>query len=161
MNQSLIKIYTDGSCTSPDPLKENTGAWVAIVLMNNEKIVLKEVVRHTTHNRMELLAVIRAIEYVKSKSGHPMTIYTDSQYVVHLRDRKEKIKVQKYQTKNGTPIQNADLVQTLIHQLDTFQLNFVKVKAHQKQGYSPNYNREADKLARKLVRDFIRSNQQY
>ena len=61
-----VVIYTDGSCHS----QSRAGAWVAILLMGMDKIVLSGQEADTTHNRMELVAVINALTYLKtSHSG--------------------------------------------------------------------------------------------
>ncbi len=148
--QKKIEIYTDGSCNA----KLQAGGWAAILFIDEQKIVLKEAVSETSHNRMELLAVIKAIEYIDSNNIAPerIEIYSDSQYVVNLMERKEKLKLKNFLTKKGIPIKNLDLVQKLIAQIETHPISFVKVKAHQKQTEKVNYNIEVDKLVRKMVR---------
>ena len=150
---STIKIFTDGSCHT----QLKTGAWVALIFIEGKKIVLQNVVENTTHNRMELSAVISAVLYITENnieySG--IEIYSDSQYVVDLVDRKEKLKNKLFITKKGTPIQNADLVQNLITLMEEFVLIFIKVKAHQKPTSEINYNREADKLVRSILREAV------
>jgi len=144
----IIKIYTDGSCHTQLLL----GGWASILFIGERKIILKGSETNTTHNRMELLAVIKAIEHIDSlKLGQELImIYSDSQYVVNLVTRKEKLKSKNYITNKGTPIQNVDLVKVLIGYINSHNLEFVKVKAHQKNG--DKINREVDILARQLVR---------
>lgn len=148
-----IHIYTDGACHPPS----KTGAWAVIILMDNQQKTLQAIVTHTTHNRMELTAAIKAIEYIHTQttSPHPITIYSDSQYVVDLTERKEKLKRHHFTTRKGSPIQNADLVQQLIHHLDTAPVTLIKVPAHQKKDKTINHNREVDKLVRKVLRNHI------
>jgi ribonuclease HI len=115
---------------------------------------------------MELLAVIRAIEYIDKKFDETLlNVYTDSQYVFRIRERKEKLKKNQFCTKKGTPIQNIDLVKKIIHKIETHEIDFKKVKAHQKpeiiglniqSGNSVNINIEVDRLARKMMRDGIK-----
>lgn len=107
---------------------------------------------NTTHNRMELQAVIKAIEHIDFLGFQKefIQIYSDSQYVVNLVNRKEKLNERNFITKKGTPIQNVDLVKMLIQQMNAHSLEFVKVKAHQKDG--DIFNREVDLLARQIVR---------
>src|ERR1035437_6282423 len=123
--KQVIEIFTDGSCTDG-----KTGAWVAMVLLPGEKAVLKDLVQDTTHNRMELLAVIKAIKFIDEKyKDASLMVYTDSQYVHHIPERKEKLKKNQFLTKKRTPIQNEELVKMLIAQIDSHVINFVKVKA--------------------------------
>lgn len=148
MKTPTIKIYTDGSCHT----QELTGAWGAIILIGEKKVVLSNIETDTTHNRMELLGVINAINYLdENKLGHEnIDVYSDSQYVVNLLIRKARLKQNNFITKKGTLIQNSDLVQKLIQQIETHTINFTKVKAHQKDGDA--MNREVDILVRNLVR---------
>jgi ribonuclease HI len=149
MREDVAEIYTDGSCHT----QSRTGAWVAIIFTATEKKILAETVANTTHNRMELSAVIKAIEYIKRNYPGITTVrlFSDSQYVVGLPGRKEKLSAAGFSTKKGSSIQNADLVKKLFEHLSTLPVELIKVKAHQKQGAALNYNIEADKLSRKMV----------
>lgn len=72
-----LKIYTDGAARgNPGP-----GGWGAILIWGNVKKEMSAGYRYTTNNRMELMAVIRALEALK-KEALRITIYSDSQYVV-------------------------------------------------------------------------------
>lgn len=148
MEKQIIRVYTDGSCHT----QLLTGAWAAILFIGEDKIVLEGVVQDTTHNRMELQAVITAIDYLDKKklAGLRIEIFSDSQYVVNLTARKEKLKQREFITNKGTPIQNEDLVKQLIMQIESHDLGFTKIKAHQKDGDA--MNREVDLIVRKAVR---------
>ena len=106
---------------------------------------------------MELIAVINAIEYVKTNYTEikQLKIFTDSQYVERIPLRTKKLISQNFKTKSGKSIQNPDLIQKLINLLESSNIEFVKVKAHQKSSETPNYNREVDKLCRSIVRKQI------
>jgi len=149
-----IIIYTDGSCHTD----YRTGAWAAIILHNSKEIELSGVVNDTTHNRMELYAVISAFEYIlkHSKPTELINVYTDSQYVAGIESRKEKLRLSDFKTKAGNYIQNVDLVKNLIEYTEVLQAKFIKVKAHQKKTKERNINREVDKLSRKLVREEVK-----
>ena len=144
-------IYTDGSCHT-QTLK---GGWAAIIFIDEEKVVLTGEATATTHNRMELMAVIKAISYVQEK--HPtvtaIRIISDSQYVVGLTDRSEKLVSNNFMTGKGTEIRNADLVKVLLQYIATLPLSFIKIKAHQKKDNELNFNIVADKLSRSIVRN--------
>lgn len=151
---ACIEIFTDGSCHT----QQRTGAWASVILYNGNKIELSGECTDTTHNRMELIAVISAIQYADNNGmAVPIVVYTDSQYVSLIPERKEKIKRKNYRTNRGTMMQNADLVETLINQIETHAIRFVKVKAHQKNSDSVTLlNTEVDKLARELVRKQVK-----
>jgi ribonuclease HI len=151
MREELAEIYTDGSCHTQNRI----GAWVAIIVTGTVKKILAETVVNTTHNRMELSAVIKGIEYIKNNYPFITTtkLFSDSQYVVGLPARKEKLSASGFSTKKGNAIQNADLIKKLFEHLSTLPVELIKVKAHQKQDATLNYNIEADKLSRKMVRE--------
>lgn len=76
MNKELI-IYTDGSSRgNPGP-----GGYGAILQWGGKSKELSAGYRRTTNNRMELMAVIAALEAL-NREGLNITIYSDSQYVV-------------------------------------------------------------------------------
>lgn len=147
MNKTSIKIYTDGSCHT----QLLYGAWAAIIFIGDEKTILSGEETDTTHNRMELQAVIKAVEFVEKKGfgSQEIQVCSDSQYVVNLLTRKEKLKHKNFITNKGTPIQNVDLVKKLIDQIEKFDLHFTKIKAHQKEG--DELNREVDLIVRKQL----------
>jgi len=156
MPEVLAEIYTDGSCHP----QLKVGTWVAIIFIGNDKKVLSATVHATTHNRMELTAVIKSIQYLKTHYRLITTIriFTDSQYVTGLPAREEKIALAKFTTEKGNLLKNSDLVKTFLKQLSSLSIEFIKIKAHQKQGNASNYNREADKLSRKLLRKVVEDN---
>lgn len=147
-------IYTDGSCSPQSGL----GAWVAIILTPGEKVVLTGIVPNTTHNRMELTAVIKAISYIQNnlKNIQHLYIYSDSQYVTGLMDRQHKLSNTNFITSKGNLLPNAEMIQQFYTLSEQIELTFTKVKAHQKAGTDINYNVEADKLVRKILREAVR-----
>ena len=104
---------------------------------------------------MELTAVIEALLYLKTNYSTIQTvrIYSDSQYVIGIPRRKEKLIASGLLTKKGKPIPNSDLVLKLLEQLNFFTVVWIKVKAHQKSSGLDNYNIEVDKLSRRIVRE--------
>ncbi|MGB4844204.1 MAG: ribonuclease HI [Ferruginibacter sp.] len=74
---NTIHIYTDGSSRgNPGP-----GGFGVIMMWNNHRKEISKGFRHTTNNRMELLAVITGLEAI-TKKELPVIVYSDSQYVV-------------------------------------------------------------------------------
>lgn len=69
-----LHIYPDGGC------EKGNGAWAFVCLDLNHEAV--EAVASTTSNKMELTAIIRAIEWAVTKEASPIFIYSDSQYCV-------------------------------------------------------------------------------
>lgn len=151
-----IKIYTDGSCNT----KQKFGGWAAILIYNNDEYLITGTQSETTNNRMELTAAIKSLEYIYEQNlqSEKIIIYSDSQYVVNLINRKDKLVFAKFKTKANTDVRNCDLIELFFNLIDKLKPEFIKVKAHQKKTEYKNYNREVDKISRKLVRDFLNRN---
>ena len=151
--RSTIIIYTDGSCRT----QQHIGAWSSIILVDDEKISLSGIEINTTHQRMELLAVINAIEYIQNhfKTTTNIQLNSDSQYVIGLLARAEKLAAKNYLTKKGNDIANEDLVKKWLYLNSIFTIECNKIKAHQPLSEATKYNIELDKLSRKLVREEI------
>ncbi|MES2760613.1 MAG: ribonuclease H [Bacteroidota bacterium] len=149
------EIYTDGSCHTQHCI----GAWAAAVLIDGKKVMLSGKCENTTHNRMEILAVINAIKHVlqDQKNVTEIKIVSDSQYVIGLISRQVKFESSGFKTKAGDAIRNVDLVKELLDLVTKVKVQFVKIKAHQKPTDDVNYNIVVDKLARQIVRDAVKT----
>ena len=152
---SIIEIYTDGSCHT----QSKTGAWAAILLIDGREVFLDGIEKQSTHNKMELLAIIEAIQFLQNKAipWDGLRIYTDSQYAVQLVEREDRLRKQQFLTKTGRPIRNMELVQNYLSTIASGDIQLIKVKAHQKKGVSINYNRKVDQRVRKIMRREVRS----
>jgi ribonuclease HI len=118
----MIRIYTDGAAQgNPGP-----GGYGTILKFNQAEKELSEGFRLTTNNRMELLAVIRGLEAIK-KTGIPVTIYSDSKYVV---DAIEKGWLWNWQKKNFKDKANQDLWEQYIPLHHKFKPKFIWIKGH-------------------------------
>lgn len=121
----MINVYTDGAYSS----KLNQGG-LAIVVIKDNKIIAEfnKTYKNTTNNRMELLAVIIAIESLKKYNN--ITIFTDSMYVIGCA------------TLGWKKNKNIDLWNRF-DKLNTENIKFIHVKGH-----SDNiYNNRCDYLA--------------
>jgi len=152
---STVKIYTDGSCNTTLKI----GGWVAIIFLVDKKIILTGIEFNTSHNRMELTAVIESLKFVKKQVNSQIivNVNSDSQYVNRIPERIEKLRSNYFLTARGKPVRNADLIEKLIHLIEIINIEFIKVKAHQKKNELENYNRKVDKISRKIVRNYINS----
>ena len=146
-------VYTDGSCHT----QCLAGAWAALVITATGHTMLTGTEAGTTHNRMELQAVIAAIKHITTENAAigGITVYTDSQYVAGLVNREAKLEARQYTTRKGTPIRNAGLVAELLQLCSAWPVTLNKVKAHQARTGQPNYNTEVDKVCRQLVRGAV------
>lgn len=123
----MLTIYTDGAYSA----KAKQGGWAFLVLFNNQIQLSKfgGVKDNATNNRMELLAVINAIK-ITSNINEPITLYSDSQYVLKTISKKFTIKC------------NYDLWKEFFS-LDISNITFKYVKAHDEN----QYNNICDQLA--------------
>lgn len=146
-----IKIYTDGSYNH----FKNIGAWAAIIVSDGNKVYLNGIENDSSHNRMELLAVINALNFLSKQnlSGAGVEVFTDSQYVAGIPTRKSKLEQQGFLTRKNKEIRNLDLIKALLEKLAILDVALVKVKAHQKKEDVENLNRDVDKLVRRMVRE--------
>ncbi len=124
--------------------------------MDDKKVVLSGTEQETSHNRMELLGIIRSIDFLREENlmENQIHIFTDSQYAVKLRGRKERLAQRSFTTKKGQAIRNSDLVQQLLQYDEMYKLLFTKVKAHSKDG--DRFNREVDLLVRTQLRQITK-----
>jgi ribonuclease HI len=82
-NPNTITVYTDGAARgNPGP-----GGYGVVLIWGNHKKELSKGFRRTTNNRMELMAVIAALEALK-KNNLDIVIYSDSNYVVKAIEEK-------------------------------------------------------------------------
>lgn len=135
-NNKELVIYTDGSSRgNPGP-----GGYGAILMYGGKSKELSGGYRRTTNNRMELLAVIAALEAL-NREGLKITIYSDSQYVV--KAVKEGWLKKWIATNFSGGKKNKDLWMRY-HQLSLkHNINFVWVKGHAENVY----NNRCDVLA--------------
>ena len=119
-----INLYTDGAARgNPGP-----GGY-GIVLEWPEKRYRKEFAegfKHTTNNRMELLAVIEGLRKLKS-DGMQVTVYTDSKYVADAVEKKWVFGWERKYFKDRT---NADLWKQFLVEFRKHQVRFVWIKGH-------------------------------
>jgi ribonuclease HI len=117
-----ITIYTDGSAKG----NPGNGGYGIVMMSGAYRKELNQGFKLTTNNRMELLAVIIAIESVK-KEGSEITIFSDSKYVV---DAVEKKWVFGWEKKNFNKKKNPDLWIRFLKIYRKQKVSFVWVKGH-------------------------------
>jgi ribonuclease HI len=133
---NTITIYTDGSSRgNPGP-----GGYGAILISGSHRKELSQGYRHTTNNRMELMAVIAGLKALK-KDECNVTIYSDSQYVVKAVEQGWLKNWIATNFKGGK--KNKDLWMHYYHLSQKHTIHFVWVKGH---ANNP-YNNRCDELA--------------
>ena len=155
----LIHIYTDGGCSgNPGP-----GGWAYVIIRAENSLnegggtgnsaLLAEnwgAEKSTTNNRMELRAVIAALEVLPQlrADAEKVTVYTDSQYVqkgmtAWIKDWKKR----GWKTSGKDPVKNQDLWQRLDGLAAGFSLSWAWVKGHA----GNEYNEHCDNLTQKAI----------
>lgn len=146
MTDTII-IYCDGAC-SGNQFSDNKGGWGAVMKYKNAVKELYGGERHTTNQRMELTACIRALEQLKA-NNLPVAIYSDSAYLINCMHQEWHKKWKKNGWKNAQkkPVENKDLWQRLLDLLEQYDVHFHKVAGHQ----GVELNEQADSLARQGI----------
>ena len=134
-----IDIYTDGAC-SGNPGK---GGWGAVLVYGRHELELSGGEKETTNNRMELTAIIKALEALKEPCE--VTLTTDSKYVCDAINQGwlNSWINSGWRKADKKPVLNVDLWQQLIPLLEEHKVEFVWVKGQA--GHV--YNERCDKLA--------------
>jgi ribonuclease HI len=142
MSEAVVDIFSDGACRgNPGP-----GGWGVLLRFDESEKELWGGEADTTNNRMELTAVIRALEALKRPSR--ARVFTDSQYVqkgisewVHNWKRRD------WRTADKKPVKNVDLWKRLDELAALHHLEWHWVKGHA--GHPEN--ERADRLANKGI----------
>lgn len=117
-----LKIYTDGASRgNPGP-----GGYGAILIWGTKQKEIAAGYRLTTNNRMELLAVIKAIESL-TREGLEIEVFSDSKYVVDAVSKKWIFGWEKINFKDK---KNPDLWKQYLQLHRKHQITFTWVKGH-------------------------------
>src|SRR5215212_10089427 len=136
MQNSQLIIYTDGAARG----NPGRGGYGVIMMYGDKRKEISAGYRLTTNNRMELMAVIAALESLKKKNI-PITIYTDSEYVLNSVEKKWLDNWIRTDFKGGK--KNKDLWMQYHHLAKNYSIQFVWVKGHAEN----KYNNRCDELA--------------
>ena len=147
MTEDPVEIYADGACRgNPGP-----GGWGVLLRAKGRERELLGSDPATTNNRMELMAVISALEALRRHCA--VRVYTDSQYVqkgisVWIRDWKRR----GWRTAAKQPVKNADLWQRLDQLAQGHDIEWHWVRGHA--GHAEN--ERADALANRAMDELQR-----
>ena len=120
-----IHIFTDGACKgNPGP-----GGWGALLRYNGHEREIFGGEKATTNNRMELTAVIAALQALRRPSR--VILHTDSQYVQKgITEWINGWKARGWRTAAREPVKNEDLWKKLDEVVRTHEIDWVWVKGH-------------------------------
>ncbi len=134
-----VTIYTDGACSgNPGP-----GGWGAILMYGRHKKELSGGEAQTTNNRMELTAVIRALEQLREPCA--VELYSDSKYIIDALTLgwAESWRAKGWRKADKKPALNPDLWERLLELCKTHAVTCHWVKGHAEN----EYNNRCDELA--------------
>lgn len=135
-----LTLYSDGGCEQ----NPGNGSWAFVCVSPYHEC--SGAVPDTTNNRMEIMGVLKAIEYALEIGGTDITVISDSQYVVKgLTQWSRAWERNNWMKKDGwdwVPVKNAELWRELVKYRD-------KVKVEWVRGHNGNeFNEVADQLVR-------------
>lgn len=142
-----IEIYTDGACSgNPGP-----GGWGAVLIYNGKEKELSGSEKNTTNNRMELTAVIMALNALNQPCEVKLT--TDSKYVCDAINKGWVYSWRKngWKKSDKKPALNVDLWKELLSLLEKHEVEFIWVKGHN----GHKYNEICDALAVKEYQKYL------
>ena len=121
-----VIIYTDGACSgNPGP-----GGWAALLQWNEQEKEIFGGSKHTTNNRMEMKAVIEALNTLKEPCR--VNIHSDSALIVNTFTKNwigGWIK-RNWQKSNKKPVENQDLWKAMLSAMEPHDVIWTKVKGH-------------------------------
>jgi len=142
MTKKHVKIYTDGACSG----NPGAGGWGAILVYGDKEKEIFGGEKETTNNRMELMAVISALELLKEPCM--VDVYSDSTYVLKgISEWMPSWKARGWKTADKKPVKNVEYWQRLEKAAHSHKINWHWVKGHN----GHDMNERADELARKAI----------
>ena len=139
LNKKSVTIYTDGACSgNPGP-----GGWCAILCYKGKEKEISGGEEQTTNNRMELIAVISALECLKEPCE--VDLYSDSKYVIDALEKGWAVSWKKkgWIKSDKKPALNPDLWEKLLLLVAQHEMHYHWVKGHAEN----EYNNRCDALA--------------
>ena len=142
----VIEAYTDGACRgNPGP-----GGWGVLLRFNEHEKRFFGGEAETTNNRMELMAVIQALESLNRQCKVKVT--SDSQYVLKgITEWMENWKKRGWKTAAKKPVKNIDLWQRLDKAQESHNVEWAWIKGHS--GHAEN--EIADELANQAIDELL------
>jgi ribonuclease HI len=138
-----VEIYADGACSG----NPGVGGFGAILRFGEKEKEISGCDKMTTNNRMELLAVISALEALKKPCS--ITITTDSNYVVKgMTEWIQSWIMNKWKTSQKKDVLNRDLWERLLKASSRHEIKWKWIKGHN--GHPEN--ERCDELARKAIK---------
>ena len=140
-----VTIYTDGACSgNPGP-----GGWGAVLIYKGNEKRLSGYEPDTTNNRMEMTAVLKALEALRESCS--VTLHTDSAYIHNAFEKGwiDRWQLNGWKTTAKKPVENQDLWHSILKLTQTHAVKWRKVKGHS----GDSYNEICDQLATGAIKE--------
>jgi len=141
--ENIVEIFTDGACSGNPGL----GGYGAILKYGREIKEISGYERETTNNRMEMLAVIKALELLKRPCK--IKVFTDSNYVVKGMTEWVTGWIERnWLNSQKKPVSNKDLWERLLKLSRLHQIEWKWIRGH----HGHPENERCDQLARNAIK---------
>jgi ribonuclease HI len=152
-DQNAVKIYIDGSTPNNPGHKGGIAGIVEYpdILNRKPEVIFKKVFSKTTNNRMELIACLKAFEWISKKielCGNRAIIISDSKYLCDNKNRAIYWRTANWRNNNGRAVENPDLWKKL---LSLRQRIRIRVDIEWQKGKSSSLLKEVDRVAKMAV----------
>jgi ribonuclease HI len=122
----IVEIYTDGACSgNPGP-----GGWAALLQFNGTSKEISGAEANTTNNRMEMMAVIQALQALK-RPCH-VRVHSDSALIINTMTLGwiENWQAKGWRKADKKPVENQDLWEAMLQAMNPHSVEWIKVKGH-------------------------------
>ena len=153
-----LKLFTDGSVHAQSAI--GYGAYLSL---SGHRLPGESLAAHvqtkrftrTSSTKLELQPLLWALSET-TLPGHTLAVYTDSQNIVSLPDRRERYQQSDFRAKNNKPLNNADLYREFYRFTEQLDCTFIKVNGHQRKKDQDKIGRIftlVDRMARHALRN--------
>ncbi len=156
-NKKEIFLFTDGSVNT----KTNVG-WGAILVVSDLEVSVESLKQNvqlkrfdeTSSSKLEIQTLLWALSEIRRCIGK-ITIYTDSQNILGLPGRRERLEKNNYLSKAGKQITNFELYKQFFQLLDELDFEMQKIEGHKRTHQKDNIDKLftlVDRASRNAVR---------
>jgi ribonuclease HI len=157
-----LQVFTDASVNTQ--LKVGYGAYLVVSDQDTSIDMLKTKVKtkrfeETSSTKLELQTLLWSLDEIIGFNDHgdiTLTIYTDSQNIIGLPDRRSRLEQDHYLSSNNKLLNNYELYQEFYRVISKIKCQFVKVVGHQRSSKKDEIDRVfslVDKASRRALRD--------
>lgn len=150
-----VYLFTDGSVNTTT--KVGVGGYLICIEISQifqESDVVLKTFQHTSSTKLELQTFLWAIKQIKPE-GKKIIAFSDSQNLISLVGRREKLLKNNFKSSSGKLLNNAEIYQEFFNITKGLNIEFVKLKGHSKMESKSDFDKIfklVDKATRKALR---------